>query len=147
MVEIFDISYAEVEIIRDLWEKNKRYHQDNSEYFKESYGSIRFDERIKVFSGYSEGKIKISVVKDKEKYIGYCISVIDGSKGELGTLHIDEAERGNGIGKRLVGKHIEWMNEKKCEEIGVTVSQENELAMEFYKKLGFYPNTLYMQMK
>jgi len=147
MVEILDISYAEVGIIRDLWEKNRRYHEDNSEHFKESYGSIRFDERIKVFSGYSEGKIKISVVKDKDKYIGYCISVIDGSKGELGTLHIDEAERGSGIGKRLVGKHIEWMNEKKCEEIGVTVSQENELAIGFYKKLGFYPNTLYMQKK
>lgn len=147
MVEIFDISYADIEIIRNLWEKNRRYHEDNSEYFKGSYSSIKFDERIKVFSGYSEEKIKISVVKEKGKYIGYCISIIDGSKGELGTLHIDETERGNGIGKKLVGEHIEWMNEKKCEEIGVTVSQENGLAIGFYKKLGFYPNTLYMQKK
>lgn len=114
LVEILDISYAEVGIIRDLWEKNRRYHEDNSEYFKELYGSIRFEERIKLFSGFTEETRKISVVKDKDKYIGYCISIIDGSKGELGTLHIDEANRGNGIGKRLVGKHIEWMNEKKC---------------------------------
>jgi len=147
MIEIFDISYAEVEIIRDLWEKNRRYHEDSSEYFKKSYGSIKFEERIKVFSGYSEDKIKISVVKEKEKYIGYCISIIDGNKGELGTLHVDETVRGNGIGKKLVGKHIEWMDGKKCCEIGVTVSQENNLAIGFYKKLGFYPNTLYMQMK
>lgn len=147
MVEIFDISYDKVEVIRDLWEKNRRYHEESSEYFKKSYSSIRFDERIQVFSGYSEDKIKISVVKDKDKYIGYCISIIDGSKGELGTLHIDEAERGNGIGKKLVGQHLDWMDEKKCQEIGVTVSQENDLAIGFYRKLGFYPNTLYMQKK
>lgn len=147
MIEIFDISYAEVEIIRDLWEKNRRYHEDSSEYFKKSYSSIKFDERIKVFSSYSEDKIKISVVKEKEKYIGYCISIIGGNKGELVTLHVDEAKRGNGIGKKLVGKHIEWMIGEKCYEIGVTVSQENNLAIVFYKKLGLYPNTLYMQMK
>jgi ribosomal protein S18 acetylase RimI-like enzyme len=144
---IFDISYAEVEIIKDLWEKNRRYHEKKSEYFKESYRSIRFAERIKVFSGYSEETMKISVVKNKGEYIGYCISVIADGKGELETLHIDETSRGNGIGKRLVSRHIEWMNEKKCEVIGVTVSQENEPTIGFYKKLGFYPNTLYMQKK
>lgn len=144
---IFDISYAKVKVIKDLWEKNRQYHEENSEHFKELYRSINFDERIKVFNSYPEDKIKISVVKDKNKYIGYCISVIDGKKGELGTLHIDKTQRGKGIGTRLIEKHLEWMKEKKCEEIGVTVSQENNLAIGFYKKLGFFPNTLYMQKK
>lgn len=147
MNEIFDISYGEVEIIRDLWEKNRKYHEDTSKYFKKLYCSINFDERIKVFGKYSENKIKISIVKKEDKYIGYCISTIDNSKGELGTLHIDKTQRGKGIGKNLVQEHLKWMKEKKCEEIGVTVSQENDLAIGFYKKLGFYPNTLYMQKK
>jgi len=147
MVEIFDISYAEVEIIKDLWEKNRQYHEKNSEYFKESYHSIRFDERIQAFSGFNEETMKISVVKNKDEYIGYCISVIAGSKGELETLHIDETHRGEGLGRELVDKHLKWMDEKNCEVIGVTVSQENKLSIGFYKKLGFYPNTLYMQKK
>ena len=62
-------------------------------------------------------------------------------------MHVNETNRGSGIGKKLVSKHIEWMKEKNCKEIGVTVSQENEHTIGFYKKLGFYPNTLYMQMK
>ncbi|MCB2317321.1 hypothetical protein LGL55_18615 [Clostridium tagluense] len=49
MSEIFDISYNDIDIINDLWEKNRLYHEGSSEYFKESYRSIRFDERIRVF--------------------------------------------------------------------------------------------------
>lgn len=148
MNKIFDISYGEIEIIRDLWEKNRKYHEDSSEYFKELYSSINFDERIKNFSNYPKDKIKISIVKNKDKYIGYCISIIDdGFKGELGTLHIDRTQRGKGLGKKLVEKHLKWMEGRKCQEIGVTVSQENNVAIGFYKKLGFFPNTLYMQKK
>ncbi len=42
---------------------------------------------------------------------------------------------------------MEWLKENNCKVIGVTVSQENETTIGFYKKLGFYPNTLYMQQR
>ncbi len=32
MNEIFDISYDEVEVIKNLWEKNRQYHENTSEY-------------------------------------------------------------------------------------------------------------------
>lgn len=147
MIELFDISYDEVEIIRELWEKNRQYHENSSEYFKEAYRSISFDSRIKAFSVFDKGTMKITVAKSNEKNIGYCISTVIDGKGELESLHVDEAYRGNGIGKRLVQRHLEWMNEKNCKVIGVTVSQENESTIGFYKKLGFFPNTLYMQQK
>lgn len=147
MNEIFDISYDQIEVIKNLWEKNRQYHENSSEYFKESYRFIRFDERIKSFSIFNKETMKITVVKRNDKYIGYCISTIIDGKGELQSLHVDETNRGNGIGKKLVDKHIKWMNENNCKEIGVIVSQENESTIWFYKKLGFYPNTVYMQMK
>jgi len=74
MSEIFDISYNDIDIIKNLWEKNRLYH-------------------------------------------------------------------------KIASKHIEWMREMNCKVIGVTVSQENESTIYFYRKLGFYPNTLYMQQK
>lgn len=145
MSEIFDISYDEIEVIKNLWEKNRQYHEKSSEYFKELYRSIRFDQRIKAFDAFNKDTMKITVVKSNDEYIAYCISTIIDGKGELESLHVNETNRGNGIGKKLVDKHIEWMNEKNCKVIGVTVSQENKSTIQFYKKCGFYPNTLYMQ--
>jgi len=147
VIEIFDIPYDEIEVIKNLWEKNRQYHENSSEYFKESYRSINFNQRIKALDVLNNETMKISVAKINDEYIGYCISTLIDGKGELESLHVDEASRGNGIGKELVIKHIEWMNENNCKVIGVTVSQENEATIGFYKKLGFYPNTLYMQQK
>lgn len=147
MSEIFDIPYDEIEVIKNLWEKNRLYHEESSEYFKDSYRFISFDQRIHAFNVFNENTMKITVAKRNDAYIGYCISTIVEGKGEIESLHVDEVNRGNGVGKKLVSKHMEWMKEKNCKAIGVTVSQENESTIEFYKKLGFYPNTIYMQLK
>lgn len=147
MNNIFDITYDEIEVIKDLWEKNRQYHENSSEYFKESYRSMNFEERIKAFAVFNKDTMKISVAKRNDEYIGYCISTAIDGTGEIQSLHVDETYRGNGIGKKLVDKHIEWMNEKHCKVIGVTVSQENESTIRFYAQFGFFPNTLYMQRK
>lgn len=147
MCEIFDISYDEIEVIKELWERNRQYHENTSEYFKESYLSINFEERMRAFGVFDSETMKITVAKINDEYIGYCISTITNGKGELDSLHVKEANRGKGIGKKLSTKHIEWMREKNCKVIGVTVSQENESTIQFYRKLGFYPNTLYMQQQ
>lgn len=147
MSKIFDISFDEINIIKNLWEKNRQYHEKSSEHFKELYGSISFDQIIKALQGLDNESLKITVAKSSDEYIGYCVSTIIDGEGELKSLHVDETCRGNGIGKKIVDKHIEWMKEKSCKAIGVTVSQENESTIWFYKKLGFYPNTLYMQLK
>lgn len=146
MVEIFDISFDMINVIKGLWEKNRQYHEDSSEYFSDTYRSICFDDRIKALRDYAEGTIKISVAREDDYYIGYCISTAVDGKGEIESLHVCESRRGNGIGRELVSSHISWMKESNCHLIGVTVSQENESTIKFYEKLGFFPNTLYMQM-
>jgi len=145
MSEIFDISFDKIGVIKNLWEKNRQYHEDSSEYFSETYCSICFDERMKAFGAFDKDMLKITVARDNGEYIGYCISTIVEGKGELESLHVDESKRRIGIGKELAVAHLEWMKENNCKVIGVTVSQENIYTINFYKKLGFYPNTLYMQ--
>lgn len=147
MGEMFDIAYEQIGILKELWEKNRQFHENTSEYFKAEYHDISFSERIKGFNKIDKENLKITVVKSNNEYVAYCISLIDGDKGELQSLHVDEENRENGIGREIVAKHLEWMNEKQCKVIGVTVSQENVVAIKFYKQLGFYPNTLYMQQK
>lgn len=145
MIEILDIPFDKIEVIKNLWEKNRKYHEDSSEYFSEEYSYIYFEERMERFREFSKESLKITVAKDNDDYIGYCISTIVEGKGEVESLHVDEFKRGIGIGKKLVSVHLEWMKESNCKVIGVTVSQENESTINFYKKLGFYPNTIYMQ--
>lgn len=145
MCELFDIAYDDVEIIKDLWEKNRLYHEKLSEFFKEFYRSVRFEQRIKAFGELDADKVKITVARDGGEYIGYCISTAIDGKGELESLHVDEASRGLGVGKKLALGHLAWMREKGCKVIGVTVSHENAATISFYRKLGFVPNTLYMQ--
>lgn len=147
MIELIDIPYEEVGIIKDLWEKNRKYHENISEYFGETYRFMSFDERIKAFGIFNDETMKITVARDNDEYIGYCISTAVDGKGEIESIHVDEHSRGNGIGKKLVQSHLDWMNERGCKVIGVTVSQENEATIGFYRKRGFYPNTLYMQQK
>lgn len=145
MYEFFDIKYNEISIIKELWEKNRQYHEDTSEYFGQLYHSINFEDRIKIFAGFNEDTLKITVAKENGEYVGYCISTIVEGSGELESIHVSASKRGKGIGKELAIKHINWMKKNNCKVITVTVSQENKNTVHFYKSLGFYPNTLYMQ--
>lgn len=147
MVEFFDIGYDEIAIIRELWEKNRKYHEDTSEYFKEAYRGLDFNQRMKGFSDIDSSSVKITVAKNNERYVGYCISTVIDGKGEVESVHVEQSSRGDGIGTRLVQGHLDWMRQKNCSAIGVTVSQENTSTIGFYRKLGFFPNTLYMQQK
>lgn len=145
MIETIEISLDNIEIIRPLWEKNREYHEKSSQYFGETYKNISFDEKVLQFQSMNDKSIKISVAIQQNICLGYCISSINEGKAEILSLHVDQGHRGAGIGKNLVKEHLKWMKKHNCTTIGVTVSQENINTIGFYKKLGFFPNTLYMQ--
>lgn len=147
MCEIFDITYKDIAVIKDLWEKNRLYHQNTSEFFGDSYRLLQFEDRIKPFGKLNSEALKITVARCHNEYVGYCISTMADGKGEVQSLHVEESQRGKGIGQKLMTNHLEWMKGQGCTEILVAVSQENQATIEFYKKLGFYPNFLYMQQK
>lgn len=147
MYEIFDISPERVEVIGELWEKNRLHHEELSRYFKELYGSITFDDRIGSFKGLDKESIKITVAQKENRYIGYCISRVTEEDGELESLHVDKDSRGTGVGRALSAHHIKWMREKGCQAIRVKVAHENETAISFYRELEFFPNTLDLQLR
>lgn len=147
MYNVIDINYESVNDIKELWEKNRIYHEKQSIYFKELYQSITFDYVIKTLKNFNKNDLKISVALKDNSCIGYCISFVHIGRGELKSLHVDENYRKLGIGKDLVNKHIVWMKDKECKSINVKVSHENNPTISFYKDLGFCPNTLDMQLK
>lgn len=46
-----------------------------------------------------------------------------------------------------MNRHMEWLKDNGCKIITITVSYENNNTIEFYKTLGFKPNTLEMRLK
>lgn len=148
MVCYRDIPFSEVSIIKEVWERNRKFHQEISKYFKHLYSDIVFEDRINVFSSFDKNHIKITLAEDVDnsKLLGYCISTFEGAQGEPHTLHVIEEARGNGIGKELMRRHIEWLRINSCESITITVSHENNNTIEFYQSMGFRPNTIEMRM-
>ena len=97
MIELIDIEYKEIDTIKELWEKNREYHENSSEHFGELYRSLNFDERIKAFSVFDGDTMNITVAKKDGKYIGYCISTAVDGKGEVESIHVAESCRGGGV--------------------------------------------------
>lgn len=148
MFIIKDIPFSQVSVFKDLWEKNRKYHEEISEFFGDIYSDLIFEERIQSFSSFDSEKIKISVAENLNngKILGYCISTYEGIEGETHTLHVDATVRNNGIGKKLMERHIKWMQNNGCKAINITVAVENTNTIEFYKTLGFKSNTLQMRL-
>lgn len=63
------------------------------------------------------------------------------------SLHVDKNYRGKGIGKELSDNHMKWFKANNCETVNVIVSQENSNTINFYRNVGFLPNTLNMKCK
>ncbi|MCT4618757.1 MAG: GNAT family N-acetyltransferase [Marinisporobacter sp.] len=149
MVGYRDISFSEVSIIKEVWERNRKFHEEISKFFKHLYTDIVFEERINGFSSFDQEHIKITLAEntDNNRVLGYCISTFEGNKGEPQTLHVIEEARGKGIGKELMQRHMEWLKSNGCETITITVSYENYNTIEFYKSMGFMPNTIEMRLK
>lgn len=148
MFIIKDIQFSQVSIIENLWENNRKHHENISKNFSSIYSDLVFEERINSFSLFDNDHIKISIAENSSdgKLLGYCISTIEGTQGETHTLHVDVNERNNGIGKKLMDNHIKWMQNSGCKTISITVAVENASTIEFYKTLGFKANTLEMKL-
>lgn len=148
MYIIRDIPFNEITIIKELWDKNRKYHENISENFGHLYSNLVFEERINPFSLFDEDHIKVSIAENKNtgELLGYCISTYKGTDGETQSLHVNENARNSGIGKMLMNEHINWMKDNGCKTIILTVASENTNTIEFYKTLGFKANTVEMRL-
>ena len=79
------------------------------------------------------------VVRRADKLeIGYCFSTIDKNNvGEIESLYVREAFRGQRIGIDLASKALLWMDQKHVMAKRVSVLSGNREAIGFYERLGF----------
>lgn len=134
-------------IIKPLWEKLNQIHLNESPYFKEHYKNFTFEKRCSKFFTIDENNIRIEVVFDDTQPVGYCIGTIEGTKGEIDSVFVDESYRNKKLGTKLIEDCVEWLQKSGCVTIGVNVAEGHESVIAFYMKFGFYPRLRYLQYR
>lgn len=134
---IVDVGKDSLPIIKPVWEELNRLHLADSVNFKEYYRNFTFERRMGAFAGTKDSDLKISVVFDGDRVTGYCLSTVEGQRGEIESLCLLEELRGQGLGRRLVDSHVEWMKSRGCAKITVSVAHGHDSALGFYVAMGF----------
>ncbi|HEX2936281.1 MAG TPA: GNAT family N-acetyltransferase [Bacteroidales bacterium] len=127
--------------IKPLWEKLNQHHLALSPHFREYYEQFTFEKRMAKFQK-AEKVIRLIVAEDTQsrKIVGYCLtSLQDDGAGEVESLFIEEAYRGNKIGEALLKDACKWLDEHKVTRKILGVAYGNTNAERFYKRCGFYP--------
>ena len=90
----------------------------------------------------------ILIVRDKENIIGmvnilYTVSTALGARvGILEDMVISSADRGSGIGSKLLERAFEFAQEKGCQRITLLTDYDNDGAHRLYQKHGFNLSTM-----
>lgn len=140
-ISIVEKDTTEIEIIKPLWEKLNTIHLNKSVYFKSKYESFTFDKRIQsIYKKSQKGILKLDVLLDNDKgeYIGYCLSSIEESLGEIESIFIENQYRKLGLGDKLINNALGWFELNRIEKIEINVVYANDEALPFYERHGFH---------
>jgi GNAT superfamily N-acetyltransferase len=92
------------------------------------------------------------VAVDGGRTIGYLVARIVGPYparpvrvAELENVFVEPAERGRGVGARLVAVFTEWAAGHGARRMTVTAYAANERAIAFYRRHGFAPKSLSLE--
>ena len=137
-----------LDLVQPLWEKLRKHHETNSNYFSDDFRNLTFAIRKNKFINDINLKVKIDLIRDKEKdsYIAYCISTINKDLiGEIDSLFVDKEYRKYGLGDNLMNRALEWLNSNQVKTKIIGVAEGNENVLEFYKRYGFYKRKLILE--
>lgn len=147
-LHIREIDLSQLYLIKELWEKLNQLHKEDSRFFKERYAAFTFEKRCEKFLSMNNQDIKVDIIElNQTTVIGYCISSISNNIGEIESLFIEQDYRHMGYGKVLVCHAVEWLKNRKCSKLQVSVAEGHESVFDFYMKQGFYPRLTYLELK
>lgn len=147
IVKFNTISKTQLNLIKELWEKLNIIHLNDSNYFKDHYQTFTFEKRCEKFNLIDDNNIRIEIIEDRGKLLGYCISTIENGNGEIDSLFVEEQYRKYGYGSQLLENAVKWFKHNNCNKIVVSVAEGHESVFEFYKKHKFYPRFTYLYLK
>lgn len=77
------------------------------------------------------------IAEENNQIVGTIIAGFDGHRGWLYSLAVIPKKRNQGIGKLLVNKALDELIKIGCLKVNLQIYSNNDLVINFYKKLGF----------
>jgi GNAT superfamily N-acetyltransferase len=148
-VEYGVLDPEQIDLIRPLWERLNAHHACISTNFSEELRARRFQDRKSQLLG-DDKRLHILLVSPSgaKNPIAYCIaSVTPSGEGEIDSMFVEEEYRGRGIGTNLMKRSLTWLDESSATTKSVVVLFENDEALNFYARFGFYPRNVNLIQK
>ena len=119
-------------------------------------GAIKYEEK-ELEEILSDESRPIFVAVEDGKVLGYCFCQLKNFQGStvltdrkelyIDDLCVDEACRGQHVGKRLYDHTCAWAKEIGCQFVTLNVWCGNDSAMKFYENRGLTPRSITMEYK
>jgi ribosomal protein S18 acetylase RimI-like enzyme len=136
-----------LDAIQFLWEELNKIHLEKSVHFRDFYSRNTFEIRKEtLLKTAQKGHMLIVLAYDEDFLIGYCVASLVDGVGEIDSLFVSVSYRGNGIGKHLMEKSLNWLKQNAASKTVIKVSVGNEDVFGFYTKHGFFPRLSELQM-
>ena len=135
----------EVEVLGELWLAHRDYHKQWGELY--SYvPTAQLDWINQLIAWLHEQNHCIFLAEDE---YGNVLGYIHGSYhpwplspfeyyGSLNTIAVLEEARGQGIGKKLVNRILDWFKEHQIQHVSLHVDYRNDIALNLYRGVGFH---------
>jgi diamine N-acetyltransferase len=138
------------ETIRPLWEELKRFHAELPTPFAEQIAQSAFEPRMQgLLLKQESGQLRIEAAyaNGREAPVAYCVtSVSSAGVGVLDSLFVSADYRRRGIASTLVERALNWLDEAGASSRRVIVLCENDEAFAFYRRFGFRPRNVELQI-
>lgn len=144
--EYVRLSLDEIDCIAPLWQQLNQLHFEKSTSFAAYYKKLSFNVRKQVFiEKAQQGQLLITLAKQQDKLLGYCVSSVVNTVGEVESLFVSPEYRGADIGEKLLTQALSWMDSLQVSAKKIAVYAGNEAVLSFYKKFGFHTKYLILE--
>ncbi len=98
--------------------------------------------RMRLYDALRKNGMLIAETIDDKKLAGMVfadisIDPVGSSTGYIRSVIVDEAYRGQGVGKLLIADAIKYLNEMAVDQILINVRSKTDRAKQLYEKMGF----------
>ncbi len=142
-LRIRQILKEDINQIEGLWCELKQHHQDRTNHYLDYYKRNTFSTRKAELL--NKDAVAIFVANHDKEAVGFCVASITANLGEIDSLYLKPAARGQGSSRQLMAAAMGWLGEQAPENIRLLVGDGNEEAITYYEKLGFKKRATMMQ--
>ncbi|MFP4448050.1 MAG: GNAT family N-acetyltransferase [Bacteroidales bacterium] len=140
-----------LDLIKSLWIKLNQYHYDIADRFSQRFRNAEWQDcKQEMLDQSKEIVVDYIIENSNQKIVGFCITRIynqNNSIGEIDSLFVEETYRNANLGKKLLKRAIDWLDQNNIKKKRILVVAGNEALIEYYAQFKFQPLHIVLEKK